>query len=189
MKETIVNQNGKKSIFSTYYVINDGFIFSTKNFNIEKNFEDCLYIIKLGSNVHPRIYYSEKKNNEWIKNKAFIGDYHSLMDFIVDNKSNIICIRGFSRAVMGEFMSAINNLKGTNIQPIKFANDIERAKYLRHLITKNDRIKKLHQRLEQMDEITTEDYASEIDVEPNSVFGEERHKARQRVIKMKNRIK
>ena len=172
MKEIIVDRNGKKGIFSTYYVMNDNFLFSTKDFNIEDNFEECFYIIKLGSNVHPRIYYSEKKNNEWVKNKEFIGDFYSLMDFIVDNKSSIFCIRGFSRAVMGRFMLILNNLKGTNIQPIRFANG-------------NDRIKKLNQQLEQMDEITTEDYMRTA----NSVVGEERHKTRQRVIKMKKRVK
>ena len=181
MKEIVYDQNGKKGVFSTYYIINNNFISSTKNFNIENNFEDCFYVKKIGSNVHPRIYFSEKKNNEWIRNNVFIGDYYSFMDFIANNKSSIICIRGFSKAVMGKFISIINNLKGTNIQPITFANDVERAKYLRHLITKKDRIETLHQRLEQIDEITAEDYIKTA----NSVFGEEIHKARQRVIKLK----
>lgn len=185
MKEIVYDQNGKKGVFSTYYIINNNFISSTKNFNIESHFEDCFYIKKLGSNVHPRIYFNEKKNNKWIRNNVFIGDYYSFMDFIANNKASIICIRGFSRAVMGEFMLALNKLKNMNIRPIKFVSDIERVQYEKHLITKKERMKKLHQKLEKNSEIETgEDYMKIA----NSVFGEKRHKARQRVLKKKNKF-
>ncbi len=139
MKEIFYNQNGKKCIFSTYFIINNNFLFSTENFNIEKNFENCFYVKKMGSNVHPKIYFDEKKNNKWIRNNKFIGDYYSLMDFIDNNKSSIICIRGFSRAVMGRFISVLNKLKGTNIRPIKFLNDAELINQERHLLLKKMR--------------------------------------------------
>ncbi len=184
MKEIIYDQNGSEKYFSTYYILNNNFLSSTKNFNIENNFEDCFYIKKLGSNVHPRIFVSEKKNNEWIKNDVFIGDYYSLMNFIATNNSSIICLRGFSRAVMGEFMSSLNKYKHMNIKPIRFANDVERAKYERHLAKKKEKIDKLHQELEKKGELeTAEDYMKTA----NSIFGEERHKSRQKVIKMMNK--
>ncbi len=50
----------------------------------------------------------------------------------------------------------------------------------RHLMTKRDRMEKLHQKIAKKGEIeTAEDYLKIA----NSVFGEERHKARQRIIK------
>ena len=104
------------------------------------------------------------------------------MDFIANNKSSIICIRGFSKAVMEKFMLALNKLKNMNIRPINFVSDIERVQYEKHLITKKERMEKLHQKLEKNGEIETgEDYMKIA----NSVFGEERHKARQRVLKLK----
>ena len=186
MKEIIYDQNGQKRIFSTYYIISNSFISSTKNFNIENNFEDCFYIKKLGSNVHPKIYLSEKKNNEWIRTNVFIGDYYSFMDFVANNRGSIICIRGFSRAVMGEFIFALNKLKNTNIQPIKYASDVERVQYEKHLINKKERMKKLHQRLEKNGGIESGEEYIKI---ANSVFGEARHNARQRVLKRKISIK
>lgn len=75
------------------------------------------------------------------------------------------------------------DFKKRKIQSIKFVNDAERIKYERHLITKKERIDKLHQKLEKNSEIkTAEDYMKIA----NSVFGEERHKARQRVLKRKS---
>ena len=77
------------------------------------------------------------------------------MEFIV--KNSFICIRGFSRASIGQFIRMINDIKGINIKPIKFSNEILRAKYERHLLTKENRIKKLHNTLEKINEIETSD--------------------------------
>ena len=148
MKERVARQNSKRH---TYYIISNGFLSLVYNFDIDRKFKDCIYVIKLGSNVNPKIFYSEKKDNVWVKKRKFIGDYFSLMDFVCENESKIICVRGFSRAVMGGFMSILNKSKGMNIRPIKYANDVERANYFRHSITEKDNIKKLQRKLEIID--------------------------------------
>lgn len=41
MKEKV---DGKQNIFSTYFVINNGVLFETDNFNFDDNLTDCFYI-------------------------------------------------------------------------------------------------------------------------------------------------
>ena len=78
-----------------------------------------------------------------INKNILIGDYNSLIDFIAENENALICIRGFSRASIGQLIRVINELKGTNIKPVKFKNKIAEAKYERHLATKEQRIDEL----------------------------------------------
>ena len=104
------------------------------------------------------------------------------MDFIVKNKNSFICIRGFSRTSIEQFIKMINEIKGINIKPIKFSNEIFRAKYERHILTKEDRIKKLHNILENINEIeTSEDYLKI----SNRVFGERRVNSCQKIKELK----
>ena len=49
-----------------------------------------------------------------------IGDYNQLIDFIVANENSYICMRGFSRAVISQIVRMTNELKGTDIKPVKF---------------------------------------------------------------------
>ena len=104
------------------------------------------------------------------------------MNFIINNKSNIIFIRGFDRAFICKLVSDFNKIKNTNIVPIKFKDIVEQAKYEKHLITKKNRMKKLHQKLENTNEIqTAEDYMKIL----NSVFNEKKHTSRKKIIKLK----
>jgi len=121
MKDKVLNKyDGKEYIFSTYFIINNGKLFSTNNFNFEDNLKNCFFIKKFGSNIHPLIYLDTKLNNIWVNKNQVIGDYNALMDFIVKNQSSYICIRGFSQANFGHFIRMINELKGINIKPVKF---------------------------------------------------------------------
>ncbi len=100
-------------------------------------------------------------------------------------QGNLICIREFSRASICQIIRMINELKGTNIRPIKFSNEIARIKYERHILTKEDRIRKLHKKLEKANEIeTSEDYFKI----SNNVFGERRATSRQKIIKLKKQL-
>ena len=69
-----MKENLKKYTFSTYFIIKDNLLFSTKNFNFEDNLENCFYIKKLGSIVNPKIYFDQKENNEWINRNQFLGE-------------------------------------------------------------------------------------------------------------------
>ena len=56
------------------------------------------------------------------------GGYSSFMDFIANNESSIICIRGFSRASMGEFILALNKTKNMDIKPFKHVSDVKKQR-------------------------------------------------------------
>lgn len=121
MKEKILNKSdGKKYTFSTYFVINNGKLFSTTNFNFDDSLKNCFYIKKFGSNIQPVIYLDTKVDNEWVSKNQVIGDYNALIDFIVENENSFICMRGFSRAVISQIVRITNKLKGTDIKRVKF---------------------------------------------------------------------
>lgn len=109
MNDIIKNSNGKIGSFSTYFVIDNGIIFSTNDFNFESKLENCFYIKKLGSNIHPKIYISIKKNNNWIKKNIYIGNYDNLNEFIYNNFDSCFCIRGFSFSIMYQFIRLFNS--------------------------------------------------------------------------------
>ena len=123
MKEEIITKHdGKKHTFSNYFVISGEKLFSINNFNFEDNLENCFYIKKLGSNTKPIIYLDTKVDGKWINQNQIIGNCDKLMDFIVANKNSYICIRWFSRAVIGQFIRMINELRETNIKQVEFGN-------------------------------------------------------------------
>lgn len=123
MKEKVFNHfDAKMNTFSTYFIINNNELFSTSNFDFEDSLEDCFYVIRLGSVTNPKIYLYEKKNNEWINLKQYIGNYNSLMNLIVENQNSFVCIRGFSKSSISQFIRMINELKGTNIEFVKLKN-------------------------------------------------------------------
>ena len=119
-KKIFNNFDGKKYQFTTYFIIKDSKLFSTMNFNFEDNLQNCFYIKRLGSMSNPKIYLDIKKDNEWISKNQFIGDYVSLMNFVAKNGNSFICIRGFSRSSISQFIRMVNELCGTNIKHVKF---------------------------------------------------------------------
>lgn len=165
-----------------YFILNNGALFSTDNCGIENNLEDCIYIEKTGTSNSPEIYISEKKDNKLVRMGEYIDDYESLMNFIANNKLSIMCIRGFNRITMSKFISDFNKTKDTSIAQIKFSNDVEQAKYERHLVTKKGRMKRVHQKLESVNEIETiEDYMKML----NSAFNKGKHESRKKIINLK----
>jgi len=185
MRDKVLNTyDGKEYTFSTYFIINNGKLFSTNNFNFEDNLQNCFYIKKFGSNVHPVIYVDTKVNNEWVNKNQVIGDYNALMDFVAANKNSYICIRGFSRANIGHFIRMINELKGTNIKPVKFKSKLSEVQYERHLLTKEQRIDDLNQKLDASSEVESAQQYMKI---ANSVFGERRHKSRTKIMQLRKK--
>ena len=79
--------DNKEYKFSKFYIINNNRLFVTSNFDFVDNLKKCYFIKKLGSNVYPKIYLEVKKEDKKIMN--FIGDYQSLMDFIVEYQNNL----------------------------------------------------------------------------------------------------
>ena len=118
MKEKNIN-GGRQYKFSTYFIINWDKLFTNDNFNFEDNLKNYLYVKKYGSNNHPKIHLDIKVNNNWTIKNQFIGDYYSFIEFISQNENAFICIRGLSRASIGSIIRMANELKGTNIKPIK----------------------------------------------------------------------
>lgn len=159
----------------------DGVLFSTDNYSIENKLEDCFCVENMRTCTNPKIYVTEKKNGEWVRT-IYIDGYESLMDFIANNKLSIMCIRGFDRITMSKFVSDFNKTKDTSIAQIKFSNDVEQAKYERHLVTKKGRMKRVHQKLESVNEIASvEDYMKML----NSAFNKEKHESRKKIINLK----
>mgnify|MGYP003304073967 CR=1 FL=1 len=78
----------------------------------------------------------------------------------------------------------VNELKGTNIKPVKFKNKIAAAQYERHLATKEQRIEELNAKLENSGEVESTEQYMKIS---NSVFGKNRHKSRQKIIQLKRK--
>lgn len=185
MKEKVLNTyDAKEYIFSTYFIINNGKLFSTNNFNFEDNLKNCFYIKKFGSNVHPVIYLDTKVDNRWVSKNQVIGNYNALMDFVIANENSYICIRGFSHTNIGHFIRMINELKGTNIKPIKFKSKLSEAQYERHLLTKEQRIKDLNQKLDASGEVESTQQYMKI---TNSVFRERKHKSRVKIIQLRKK--
>ena len=185
MKEKVLNTcDGKQYTFSTYFIINGGKLFSTDNFNFEDNLKNCFYVKKFGSNIHPKIYLDTKVDNEWIKQNQLIGDYYYFIDFISQNENAFICIRGFSRAGIGQIVRMVNELKGTNIKPVKFKNKIAAAQYERHLLKKEERIEELKERIENVGELENAEQYMKI---CNYVFGKDRRKSRQKILQLQRK--
>lgn len=159
----------------------DGVLFSTDNYSIENKLEDCFCVENMRTCANPKIYVTEKKNGEWVRT-IYIDGYESLMDFIANNRLSIMCIRGFGRKTMNQFISELNKTKDTSIVPIKFSNVAEQAKYERHLITKKYRMKMVHQMFESINEIASaEDYMKML----NSAFNKGKHESRKKIINLK----
>ena len=106
------------------------------------------------------------------------------MDFVIANENSYICIRGFSRANIGHFIRMINELKGTNIKPIKFKSKLSEAQYERHLLTKEQRIKDLNQKLDASGEVESTHQYMKI---ANSVFRERKHKSRVKIMQLRKK--
>lgn len=159
----------------------DGVLFSTDNYSIENKLEDCFCVENMETCTNPKIYVTEKKNGELVRT-IYIDSYESLMDFIANNRLSIMCIRGFGRKTMNQFISELNKTKDTSIVPIKFSNVAEQAKYERHLITKKYRMKMVHQMFESINEIASaEDYMKML----NSAFNKGKHESRKKIINLK----
>ena len=176
--------DSKKYRFARFYIIKYDYLFSTNDPNFDNKLKNCYCIKKRGSNVQPRIYLDIKKDNKIITKNKFIGDYQALMDFIVENQNGFIFIKGFSRANMGEFLTMFNIKKQVNIKPVKFNNKISEARYERHLVTKEQRLIELNEKLENIEEIESSQQYMKIS---NSVFGKNRHKSRQKILQLKRK--
>jgi len=182
MKEKISNKSdGKEYIFSTYFVINNGKLFSTSDFNFDENLKNCFYIKKFGSNTHPVIYLDTKIDNKWVSKDQVIGDYNQLMDFVVANENSYICMRGFSRAVISQIVRMTNELKGTDIKPVKFKSKLLEARYEKHLLTKEQMIEDFNKKLNANGEVESAQQYMKI---ANSVFREKKHKSRAKMMKL-----
>lgn len=77
MKEKNIKKEDKQYAFSTYFIINNGRLISTDNFNFHNNLKNCFYVKKFGINTDPGIYLDTKVDNEWIEKNQLIGDYCS----------------------------------------------------------------------------------------------------------------
>ena len=132
--------DGKKYKFSTYFIITNNQLIITKNNSFEDDLINCFYIKRFGSITKPKIYLDEKKNNEWINKNKYIGGYNSLMDLIVENENSFICIRGFTKSSIMQFIRMINKIKGTNIKITKLKNEIsnDQSTSIKKLILKKD---------------------------------------------------
>lgn len=185
MKEKELNTyDGKEYMLKTYFIINNRKLFSTDNFNFEDNLKNCFYIKKFGSNVHPTIYLDTKIDNKWVNENQVIENYNALMDFVIANENSYICVRGFSRANIRHFIKIINELKGVNIKPVKFKSKLSEAQYERHLLTKEQRIYDLNQKLDVNGEIES---AHQYMKMANSVFSEGKHKSRVKIIQLRKK--
>lgn len=186
MKEKELNTyDGKEYMLKTYFIINNRKLFSTDNFNFEDNLKNCFYIKKLGSNVRPTIYLDTKIDNKWVNKNQVIENYNALMDFVIANENSYICVRGFSRANIRHFIKMINELKGVNIKPVKFKSKLSEAQYERHLLTKEQRIYDLNQKLDVNGEIES---AHQYMKMANSVFSKGKHKSRVKIIQLRKKI-
>ena len=78
----------------------------------------------------------------------------------------------------------INELKGTNIKPVKFKSKLSEAQYERHLLAKEQRIEDLSQKLDVSGEVESAHQYMKI---ANSVFGEKRHKSRTKIMQLRKK--
>ena len=131
MIEYIKNNSSKKvGKFSTYFVIKNDVIYLTNNQNFENNLKNCYYVKKLGSNTHPKLYVSQKQNYEWINKDIILHSYDNLTNLICKRGDNLICISGFSKSLMAEFIRMTNKTKGQNIIFLKSTDKLYNEKDL-----------------------------------------------------------
>ena len=174
----------KKYRFSRYYVIQNDYLFTTSNSNFDDLLKNC-YIIKIkGSSVEPKIYLDIKKDNNILVKNQYIGNCKSLMNFVEKNRNHFIVIKGFNRASMSEFLKLINNEKHLNIKPVKFKSKLAEAKYERHLLTKEQRLEELSDKIDSTNKITSAEQFMKIS---NAVFGKRRHNSRTKILGLKNK--
>jgi len=174
----------KKYKFSRYYVIQNDYLFTTSNSNFTDLLKNC-YIIKIkGSSVEPKIYLDIKIENNIIVKNQYIGNCKSLMNFIEENRSHFIVIKGFSKASMAEFLKLINNEKQLIIKPVKFKSKLSEAKYERHLLTKEQRLEELSDKIDSTNEIKSAEQYMKIS---NSIWGKKRHNSRTKILGLKNK--
>lgn len=159
--------------FSTYFIIKDYIVLSTKNFNYEEKLTDCYYVRKLGSNTHPKYYVDIKKDNNWVARNSYIGDNTSFVDFILEHKNSFICIRGFSKAYMGHFINHINTIVKCNL-----------SNKNRYVIIDEKFLKNKYKTLEKEDRLIVNDR-----IINNEITDIEEHKKVSNTIFFKKRIK
>lgn len=140
--------DNKIHVFSTYFLIRDNRLLEISDFNLEDNFSDCYYVRKLGSNIHPEIYVDIKSNNKWIEKDKYIGDYNDFMEFIYKNNNALICIRGFSRALMFRFIRLFNELMDCEIKVVRFNRNINEKHYDSCRLEKEDRMNRIQERVD-----------------------------------------
>ena len=168
MKEKELNTyDGKEYMLKTYFIINNRKLFSTDNFNFEDNLKNCFYIKKFGSNVHPTIYLDTKIDNKWVNENQ-----------VIENNDEQ------TKDITPDFIKMINELKGVNIKPVKFKSKLSEAQYERHLLTKEQRIYDLNQKLDVNGEIES---AHQYMKMANSVFSKGKHKSRVKIIQLRKK--
>ena len=183
MKNKFYDQIDKKDYdFTTYFVINNGAVFETDNYNFENNLEDCFYIKKISSNGQSKIYLDAKKNNVWIYKNQLVGNCCDFASFIAVNHNSCICIRGFSHSDIEHFITLTNKLSGINIRFIRFNNNSSLAKYERHIFDKQRKMKELREKIDENGEIkSTKQYLTIA----NSIINKDRHNSRIKIIQLK----
>lgn len=140
--------DNKIHVFSTYFLIRDNRLLEISDFNLEDSFSDCYYVKKLGSNIYPKIYVDVKRDNRWVEKEKYIGDYNDFIDFIYNNNNSLICIRGFSRALMFRFVRLFNELTDCEIKVVRFNRNINEKSYESCMLEKEDRINRIQTRVD-----------------------------------------
>lgn len=108
-----------------------------------------------------------------------IGDYYDFARFVAENHNSYICVRGFSRANIGKFITMTNKLMSTNIQPIRFESSSSLAKHEVHLFIKQRKLKALREKIDTNGEIeSTRQYLTIV----NSVINKDKHNSRVKII-------
>ena len=120
MLELFRGEDGKLHTFKYCYIIKDNHLYITENYNIEKKFNDCFYVVKWGSRRYPRIFCSEKQNNKWIKKNELLGngDFDSFIDLVANNNTSIICAKGFSKIEMYNCLRHLKEEKDINVESV-----------------------------------------------------------------------
>ena len=101
--------------FSSYYIIYNNRIYKTDNENYDKKLKNCYYIEKLGSNIKNKLVVKQKSNYEWLPKTKILYSLDELINLICENEDNYICMRGFSRSLIGRINTRMKLLKNKNI--------------------------------------------------------------------------
>ena len=101
--------------FSSYYIIYNNRIYKTDNENYDKQLKNCYYIVKLGSNIKNKLVVKQKSNYEWLPETKILYSLDELINLICENEDNYICMRGFSRSLIGRINIRMKLLKNKNI--------------------------------------------------------------------------